>query len=525
MGNETGIWPLTKISPDDIKNEHIDFVFGDDRLINLMSTEYSEKFERFFWGKNIVGMTAVVGKNGSGKTILLEKIADFAKTELQNEAMVLFLDEHEVILKHSSKGIVYKNNSVSEVGRFLSLYSDKNGMEVFFSERKLDFLKENLKYRVSMDEESRTWDSTKSRLLKNIDKKNEKFDSEFEYFHLEKCLLDNLWGNAEAFRVEDYNSHFKNKEFKIVEEKKMDGQEKISLENSIETNSTFVKVTSKVRLAEVYSGVIKIGEEFEYIADALSLIIPIYIDIDNVSRGEFALISSFLKIQNYVEECKEKRVLLLLDEIDARFHPDWSRVYISGLLSFLKTIGKEEKDFQVILTTHSPFILSDFPNGHTLFLSESAQDDKFIVVVENKEDKKYFSGELYDLLKDNFFWDSDRKKSGNKYVGTHSQEVLLKIRKTLATYISEDKDSEFIEQKEEIEKVVDSIADFLIDDQFQTLLRIAKNVDGEINNDDNEEQTDEGSNELFVREYNRDKQVEKKRLSHSEMLLTDGGKE
>lgn len=55
--------------------------------------------------------------------------------------------------------------------------------------------------------------------------------------------------------------------------------------------------------------------------------------------------------------------LLLLDEAEIGFHPEWQKKYVNLLLQFLRTknLVKPGADFQLIFTSHSPIILSDMP--------------------------------------------------------------------------------------------------------------------------------------------------------------------
>lgn len=55
--------------------------------------------------------------------------------------------------------------------------------------------------------------------------------------------------------------------------------------------------------------------------------------------------------------------LLLLDEAEIGFHPEWQQKYVNLLLQFLRTknLVKPGVDFQLVFTSHSPIILSDMP--------------------------------------------------------------------------------------------------------------------------------------------------------------------
>lgn len=55
---------------------------------------------------------------------------------------------------------------------------------------------------------------------------------------------------------------------------------------------------------------------------------------------------------------KSKHVLLLLDEPDSAFHPEWHRVFLPKLFYFLKE-KRPDNFFHAVIATHSPLLLSD----------------------------------------------------------------------------------------------------------------------------------------------------------------------
>lgn len=52
--------------------------------------------------------------------------------------------------------------------------------------------------------------------------------------------------------------------------------------------------------------------------------------------------------------------VILLDEAEVAFHPEWQRMYLKALLNYLKeNVVKSGTHLQLIIATHSPIILSD----------------------------------------------------------------------------------------------------------------------------------------------------------------------
>ena len=91
-------------------------------------------------------------------------------------------------------------------------------------------------------------------------------------------------------------------------------------------------------------------------------------------------------------------ILLLLDEIDNYLHPEWKRLFISILTEFLKE-NYSQYCFQIILTTHSPFMLSDLKKEQIIFLDNKKQ-------IPSREMKQTFGANIHTLLSDAFFMKS-----------------------------------------------------------------------------------------------------------------------
>ena len=73
-----------------------------------------------------------------------------------------------------------------------------------------------------------------------------------------------------------------------------------------------------------------------------------------------------------VDENKEaKNIILLVDEGEITLHPHWQKDYIKYLVNFLK--NNFDQDIHLILTSHSPFILSDLPKENVVFLEKGKQ--------------------------------------------------------------------------------------------------------------------------------------------------------
>jgi uncharacterized small protein (DUF1192 family) len=136
----------------------------------------------------------------------------------------------------------------------------------------------------------------------------------------------------------------------------------------------------------------------------------------NLSSGEKSLFIDFNLIRKSINEhirtnkelkangfdyYKENiELLIFLDEPDLTLHPDWQKKYIASILSMLKQY--KDITFHLIVTTHSPFLLSDIPKQNIIFLDTNEEGNCKVVDGLN-EKKETFGANIHTLLSDSFF--------------------------------------------------------------------------------------------------------------------------
>lgn len=87
---------------------------------------------------------------------------------------------------------------------------------------------------------------------------------------------------------------------------------------------------------------------------------------------------------------------IVLDEVELCFHPEYQRLFVNNLLTLLKRLGfSEYGHINIMLTTHSPFILSDMIHTSILYLSEGRIATPSIL--------NPFAANVNDILKQGFF--------------------------------------------------------------------------------------------------------------------------
>ena len=113
------------------------------------------------------------------------------------------------------------------------------------------------------------------------------------------------------------------------------------------------------------------------------------VNIDSVS-------SDYLLIKNEEDEkeslLKYKYVNILLDEVELYFHPDLQRRFLHYVRTAIKNIQFESvKGINVMVVTHSPFVISDIPRKNILFLGEG------------EESGETYCANIHDMLNQSFF--------------------------------------------------------------------------------------------------------------------------
>ncbi|MBO6060724.1 MAG: AAA family ATPase, partial [Clostridia bacterium] len=97
-----------------------------------------------------------------------------------------------------------------------------------------------------------------------------------------------------------------------------------------------------------------------------------------------------------------KTLYLFLDEADLTYHPEWQRRFISVLTAVIEKMfpGYGLENIQIILATHSPLMLGDFPAASTIYLKKG---DGGMTLVDHERRHSTFGENLYTILDDSFF--------------------------------------------------------------------------------------------------------------------------
>lgn len=137
------------------------------------------------------------------------------------------------------------------------------------------------------------------------------------------------------------------------------------------------------------------------------------------STGELNLLQFYSRIGTIFKNSNvdKKPVLLLLDEPDITLHPEWQRTFIRNLIEYLSS---KKAIVQVIITTHSPIMASDFPSTNVFrFQLEDDENYDSKRVVINKSENETFAANIHSLYHDAFYLKG--------LLGAFAQEKIEKI--------------------------------------------------------------------------------------------------
>lgn len=171
------------------------------------------------------------------------------------------------------------------------------------------------------------------------------------------------------------------------------------------------------------------------------------VTFNSLSSGEKQMIHAISAIQYQIGNIESawnnrsklahyNKVCLVFDEIELYFHPKYQTMLVAFIVETLKELHLQNiTDIQVILSTHSPFVLSDIPLSDVLKLKDGKQEE----LVE--EDKNTFGANVFDILNSYFFMD--------KFIGDFASQKLNTLIKRINCYRANPTDEEkFLLEKE-----------------------------------------------------------------------------
>jgi len=437
-----------------------------------------------------INVTAIVGKNGSGKSSIGEVLRDiFINSKLNNRKNHILLYRKNNGDNFCDSSIHIKNNNLNciykKINKDLRLYlsQDSYSKDMMIDRHKVFSVSSSEKSTINSllnNKIINTSDSFEITSFMYIPKKikielkdievmmNESILKEiggWRYLSdnsfleaVKKTIVDafsNKYYQYLAYTYITYAYEEKDEDFtyniqdqkilvEILKEKKLFLEEKSfdKISNGIDTDLS--------QLDEDTKNIIQNGNCLECL------------DIDftdeedrnynNLSSGEKQIFGQLLNIYFYSHEHTNNQ-LYFLDEPDNMLHPNWQKSYVKELYTLLK---KLKINFHFILATHSPFLLSDLPKENVIFLEKEEKTGNCINA-SDKVDLNPFGANIHTLLSHGFFM-----KDG--LMGEFAKEKI----NTAIKYLNQTKLSE--KELEYCENIISIIGEPIIKRQLQKML-------------------------------------------------------
>lgn len=188
------------------------------------------------------------------------------------------------------------------------------------------------------------------------------------------------------------------------------------------------------------------------------------IDLSLISAGQLQYVHTMSNIVYHIENLlsikEESRVKyhcvnIMMDEIELCYHPEYQRTFVYELVSTIKRLKLNEKcGINIMMSTHSPFVLSDIPQSNVLYIDEGKD-------VSEERGINTFAANVNELLNRSFFL-------SNGFMGEFAKEKIV----SLVNYLKNPQNDDYWTE-EKAKQMIDLVGDEVIRYQLKELYRKA----------------------------------------------------
>jgi len=381
---------------------------------NELTIEENDDYIPNFFGKNI-NVTAIVGKNGSGKSSLLEYLESILSYNYGKKyKFILLFEFNGVIYRFPDENIKCNYNlDLKEVEDIKCLsYSNsiqnsklsldnQNIAQIIFEINNIKKEKNSFKLSTFMYLPIDIFYG-KIDILEDFKKNIEwlllgytTIDSDNE----EKKIvqeIENIENEYHAFLIMKYLQESKN-EKRDIEFSYLLNKEKLSKEFlSKDDFEKFITTIEPCKFNSLSSKERDILMEYKYFF-TFDFVDEKERRFTDLSHGEKVIFGQLLNIYYFL--IQKEYTIFLFDEPELSLHPDWQKKYMNEVLTLLQKMNRNN---HFIFTSHSPLLLSDIPKQNIIFLDKDEKGNCKIVD-GLKEKKQTFGANIHTLLSDSFF--------------------------------------------------------------------------------------------------------------------------
>ena len=189
--------------------------------------------------------------------------------------------------------------------------------------------------------------------------------------------------------------------------------------------------------------------------------------IENMSAGErqlyyivSTLIYHILNIKSVTNNrINYRNLAIVLDEVELGFHPEYQVKFIHFIIDMFKRLGLSRYlNFHFLITTHSPFLLSDFRKNNILYLEEGK-------IVNKDSFLNPFCANINDILSQSFFL-----RDG--FIGYFARKKVMELLNWLSKCTKENK----VWTVDKAKVVADSIGEPIVKERLKNMINNKINV-------------------------------------------------
>jgi len=141
----------------------------------------------------------------------------------------------------------------------------------------------------------------------------------------------------------------------------------------------------------------------------------IHVEWEGISSGHNAFLKLFSLISDALKSTRASTIICI-DEGDLYLHPKWQIEFFRNIEQILPLFStSESQKLQLVLTSHSPFLLTDLPRNNIIIINDGK-----VVIDDKLQPLKTFGANLYELYGKAFFLDGGK-------IGTFAFDKIMKV--------------------------------------------------------------------------------------------------
>lgn len=495
-----------------IENQQLSFdnkfkVELNENRIEIKNQEANIISENFF-DESIYSISAIVGKNGAGKTSIIKFLRDIFFKLLEE------IDNGDRLIKD---GIIEENNIINE--KYLVIFHINS--QAYFITNSIEIINNSNGKILPYERQPLKRNSEKSKLIYFSNMIDPDVTKLHPIINDEKgnILMQGITFNSFVDYSEDRSFIERSNEYSkyyndLKDKSAPSGSRNIYNNRDFWYQMAFLDVYEDGELSKLLGENFKIedlecksyNKEFnkkikdiflnkdrDLMDNILQLekknLIYLIFKLENLSAGQYAKLSflsklhwcldGFNKYHKKIEDIIGKNVfdindtilnnssaIIFIDEGEIFYHPEWQREYVKILIKFINDYGQDKNiTLQIILTSNSPFIISDIPSQNIMFIDDSAKKEEILT----------FGANIHTMLKDSFFLTST--------IGEFAKDKINKIFDKLKDIEEFKNKSKYFNEKDEIKDTINMIGDELIKNKLLKLYyKCFNNVNDELSN-------------------------------------------